>query len=112
MKHPPCLLALVLLASWLRAAEPAPELPPTPGWAYTGLRRVPAAEARQGVAADGEFFLCDQQLRARQIPQGHWRARRRLGLSRGPARSRTSMPASCTKVDSMQPTRIIPASRC
>ncbi len=56
MKLHPRLLAFVLLASWLRAADPAPELPPTPGWTYTELRRVPAAEAKQGVAADGEFF--------------------------------------------------------
>ena len=56
MKTRSVLLAFALIASGLSAGEPAPELPPTPGWSHTELRRVPAVEARQGVAADAEFF--------------------------------------------------------
>ena len=40
----------------LQAAEPAPNLPATPGWSFTETKRTPAVEARQGVAADAEFF--------------------------------------------------------
>ncbi|HEY0945675.1 MAG TPA: hypothetical protein VGD81_10420 [Opitutaceae bacterium] len=43
------------------AAEPAPStasaaaFPDAGGWRFTEVRRIPAAEARQGVAADAEF---------------------------------------------------------
>lgn len=56
MKKHLLLLALAGGATWLVGGEPVPNLPPTPGWSYTELRRLPAAEARQGVAADDEYF--------------------------------------------------------
>jgi len=56
MKTRSVLLIFALIAPGLSAGEPAPELPPTPGWSHTELRRIPATEARQGVAADAEFF--------------------------------------------------------
>jgi len=50
------LLLLLFLAPRLWAEVSAPAVPPTPGWSHVELRRVPAAEARQGVAADAEFL--------------------------------------------------------
>ncbi len=38
------------------SAEPAPNLPATPGWSYTETNRLPAEEARQGVVADSDYF--------------------------------------------------------
>lgn len=37
-------------------AAPLPAKPGAGGWRYEEIRRIPAAEARQGVAADAEFF--------------------------------------------------------
>lgn len=54
------LLLLVLFVVPLGAADPAApsaqSVPPAGGWAYADIRRIPAPEARQGVAADGEFL--------------------------------------------------------
>lgn len=55
-------LALVLagLTLSVTAAEPvrpaAPAIPLAGGWQYADIRRIPAPEARQGVAADDEFL--------------------------------------------------------
>lgn len=52
----------LLLFSWfacglavLAAADAAEVTTPTPGWSYVETGRIPAAEARQGVAADREY---------------------------------------------------------
>ena len=62
------LLIVLLIGGAAFAAEPAPApaakappiplklAPPTPGWRYEELRRFPAPEAGQGVAADREFL--------------------------------------------------------
>lgn len=50
-------LLLALAVGRLFASESASALWPTPGWSFTELRRVPAAEARQGVAADATHLF-------------------------------------------------------
>jgi hypothetical protein len=54
------ILLVLLLAARVWAAEttaPAPRPEPgAGGWKFTEVRRLPAAEAHQGVAADGEFI--------------------------------------------------------
>lgn len=47
------LLLLLCLTSPLWADNPVP----TPGWSFTELRRVPAAEAKQGAAADATYLF-------------------------------------------------------
>ncbi len=55
---------VALISAVAFAAEPAPKAPlpplvlatPTPGWRYEELRRMPAPEAGQGVAADTDFL--------------------------------------------------------
>lgn len=52
-------LFLSVLPLWvlnLNATEPAASRPPTPGWSYTETKRLPAAEARQGVVADRDHL--------------------------------------------------------
>lgn len=56
MKKQLILFLFSFISLRLIAAEPAPELPATPGWSYTELRRLPAEEARQGVASDKDFL--------------------------------------------------------
>lgn len=60
MKAPSCASLLLLLSTAVFAAEPAaPALKPAPasvGWTFAEIRRIPAPEARQGVAADGGFL--------------------------------------------------------
>lgn len=55
------LLLLLSLAVRVHAAESdAPPVHPEPGaggWKFTETRRIPAAEAHQGVASDGEFIF-------------------------------------------------------
>ncbi len=49
--------AALLLSSLQAVAQKAPLPDPGPaGWQHTELRRFPAAEAKQGVAVDAEFF--------------------------------------------------------
>jgi hypothetical protein len=53
------LFSVPALLSFAFAAEPSPVLelaPPTSGWRYEELRRIPAAEAGQAVVADREFI--------------------------------------------------------
>jgi hypothetical protein len=54
------ILVLGLVCSPLAAAESvaanAPSIPSAGGWRYADIRRFPAPEARQGVAADDEFL--------------------------------------------------------
>lgn len=50
------LLCLPLALSAADGVTPAPTPPPAGGWRYVDLRRIPAPEARQGVAADQEFL--------------------------------------------------------
>lgn len=38
------------------STAPVAAIPDAAGWRFTELRRIPAVEARQGVAADGEFL--------------------------------------------------------
>lgn len=45
-------LAILFFSAVLAAAAPGPE-----GWRFEELRRIPAAEARQGVAADKDFLF-------------------------------------------------------
>lgn len=56
----PLLLAVLPFAPLATAAEsgiaPAVQTPPAGSWSFTELRRFAAPEARQGVAADGEFL--------------------------------------------------------
>jgi hypothetical protein len=56
MKKFIAVLGFALAGPLMFAAEPAPELPATPGWSYTELSRMPAAEARQGVVADDDYL--------------------------------------------------------
>lgn len=60
MKFSSSIVLLVLLVARLGAAEPvAPVKRPEPGagdWTFTEVRRIPAPEAHQGVASDGEFI--------------------------------------------------------
>jgi hypothetical protein len=60
MKHHLGFVPLLLLSALMRAAEPAAPaaaaIRPSGDWSYTDIRRFPAPEARQGVAADDEFL--------------------------------------------------------
>lgn len=60
MKSHSRVLVFLLLAALATAAEPvvapAVQIPLAGAWSFMELRRFPAPEARQGVAADGEFL--------------------------------------------------------
>lgn len=51
-----CLVPLMLGAVEPAAPVAAPAAPGAGGWQYADIRRMPAPEARQGVAADNEFL--------------------------------------------------------
>ena len=60
MKLSSLLLMLGLISSVVSGEEPAasapPAMPTAGGWHYADIRRIPAPEARQGVAVDEEFL--------------------------------------------------------
>jgi len=60
VKIPAYVLLSFLIPAGVFAAQPVPPvaltMPDAGGWRYADIRRVPAPEARQGVAADDDFL--------------------------------------------------------